>query len=257
MGTSDYRSILGNRRGLQQGWNFDNCERIDPENTDRLPQTTYDNRRQDIVDLDVPKEFRDIIYEDSDGEVIDIENSELIIEFMLCEVKTNYNGCYSFCDEKTLRRFERKFMKEVYPHHIATKLGDSMAHCHEWNFEINTPNVSIVDSMNVWVVPYIRAHPGIFKFDDYLFDEHDKGDEYLTKSMIFNNYDQDIHEIWCRVMYKQVFEGLVKEDISKISDECLVHVASELEIIDPEECSIQDLYDECVKIIKRRYYPKK
>ena len=260
MGTSDYRSLLGNREGLQQGWNFDSCKMIDPNDTDRVPRTSINYKETDMVDIDNTNysNIFSYIYNYNDGETVDIENAELVMEFMLCEVKTDYNGCYMYCDEATLRRFERKFMKEVYPHCVSTSLGTAVANCGEWEFEISRSDTSLVDSLNIYVLEYMNAHPGIFKIGNYLkSDLQDSRDEYFNAKTIYSHYDENTCEVWCRVMYRQVYEGLVRKDISKISDECLVHICNELGIENALECSVQDLFDECVKIVHRRYYPKR
>ena len=151
-----------------------------------------------------------------------------MLEFILVSKETDYKG-----PDYNNREFERKFMSEVYPFCTKLKLFAGRACCDDWELKID----------HTWTLEYFEIC-GLFKFGDYL-------NANFKASDIFGDCDG---QVWVRVWYKDVYNGLVKGNLEKISDECLVHVAHELGIEDPEEQKVGVLFEECNKIIRKRYF---
>ncbi len=223
MGVSDFESILGNRAGVQQGYNFDKCKKGPRDLNKRSSAISYDD---DIWD---------------DNSTIGIEGATLSIEVFRTSTQTSYTGPTRFCKENDKREFENKFMKEVYPNIVDKKIYTGYACCDDWEINFHKEKISI---------PYFYAQ-AIFKLGDYLFSSYETP---IQGSAFFEYFDSNTEEIWIRVWYEQAYESFTKKDIRYISDECLLHVAKELGVKNAPKIKRGKLFDFCCNRVNERYF---
>ena len=251
MGIADIQSVLGNRVGVQQGYNFDETKthiRYTKEERKKSKPRCYDfenDRYIFIDDLDTSYgEFPDNVCNEQDtGAHIWIEGATLCVEFLLTKTKTDYNHGVQYGTEKENREFERKFMKEVYPHVLHKKVYTARADCDDWvlRFEEGLKNIE-----------YFETGNGIFKLGNYLKNVEDPP----TSEDVFGKmYIPKKHEVWVRVFYDQIYDSVINNNLSMISDECLVHVARELGAKNAEKVKVGKLFKWVRDRIVRRYFP--
>jgi len=252
MGTFDFPSLLGNRSAEQMGYNFDYCHK-DERNKNECPRKNVKEIKESVGDTGEPNE----------GE-ISFENAALIIEVFRIPKTTEFAPLDNFIEyekhEEELRKFEKGFMKNVYPFRKKNqvRLYKCRADAVEWEFHPCTPcrqYVPLPNKFDYNVGGYCYA--GIFKFrNDHknLLDEDELKPEMMFWAPRFNHEKE---EIWMRVWYEQVWSGIIEADDfipTQLSDECLVWIAHELGFDHPEKKTRKDLWNMCKKEITNRYF---
>jgi hypothetical protein len=249
MGSSDVATIVGNRSGEQQGYNFDHCAMNDRPG-DEVPhiQLPYN------PDEDLKK-----YWDDEDAEhYVKAEGQKLILEVIRTPKIYGWkNATYEKVRGKGLSKYEKKFMKMVYPTRLpAQELYAATADCDDWKF---CPAK----------LPGFAPLPFSFKYQDYcqsgifrLSDSKTKrfgANEHFNENECTTAKSVEDQNIWIRVWYAQAYTGIIMKeefDGSVISDELLVHVAQELEIkhLDKLHLTRNQLFSVVKAEIMDRYY---
>lgn len=256
----DFPSLLGNREALQSGFNFENCTIPNIKKSERLrrlPTIEVFNEDDGVSEGRVPinslkyKKISQLLdsedylkYLDENDEFgICLEGAPLSVEFLLTR-KTFFPDCESLPEQNYLKCYEEKFKEHVLPKLISKKVFVGDARCEEYVVEIEDKDIS----------PIYFAGCEI----NYIFNLKNNldpdGEQAQNPSKVFRNFDENKHEIWVRVWYKQIYDAFTQDNVDLISDECLVHVAAELGVKNASNVCVRKLFDYCRDEFMSRYY---
>lgn len=234
MGVSDCTTILGNRKGEQQGYNFDECCKKERSANGKIRYS--------------PGEIADKM---DNGDIFDayLENAPLVIEV----IRVNKGNEIIF-RENNDRNFEQDFMKIIYSNKKQVKIFSCFACCDEWSF------IPLEDDQFEKLPHefeyYNYCDSGTFKFNN----DHEswvEGIKQLSPKMLFSDFDTNNEEIWMRVWYAEIYKGIIKTDKftpTLLSDECLVWTAGELNITDTKSYTRRELFEKVREKILVRYF---
>lgn len=298
MGVFDCTSVYGNRDGAQEGLNFDHLDRSikDPRAIPDYSVEVHPDNMNTSSTKARPfsaKMVDDALRDDDDDLGISVEGAELAIEVFLVESRAfpEMPSEHSREYDKT----EQIFAKTVYPRVVATKVYGAVARpgiiCFEpATFTYSREHLFTKDEL-AKVENRLRmrhGHPcsykpgkygtplplyffyheysayGIFKFTgdsrttSTIFPHH--GPPTLTPRLLFPEIDPSKQEVWMRVWYYQVWEGIAQAPryTSFLTDPCLVWTCHELGILAYDEIPTHSrawLWAEARRLILQRQYP--
>ncbi len=289
MGVFDCTSVYGNRHGAQEGLNFDHLDRSEKDPhaiPDYAPEVHPDNKNSTLKKARPfsAKMAEDALCDSDDDLGISVEGAELAIEVFLVASRAfpRMPSEYARAHDEA----EQIFAKAIYPCALATNVygavaGPDTVSFKPIEFTYSREHLFTQDELATLETRLRMRHghpcsykkgkygtplPGDFHYYDYnaygifKFTGDINGRATLTPRRLFPDIDSSKQEVWMRVWYYQVWEGIVQAPCytSFITDPCLVWTCYELGILYYEEIPTRSrawLWSEARRLILQRQYP--